>query len=199
VFLMLCMTVNGQITYGLKAGINYSTIGGGSAKEADEVNALIGPHGGAFAQYKFRDNIAVQGELLGSYQGANAKVSRMVGTTMVDVDQNFKLAYILLPVMVQFYPMPNLRLEWGPQIGYNMTKDILITANVRLEGDLQRYEQRMDDLHKWDFALNAGMGYEFTESWAAVFRYSHGFTSLDKTGEYDFQNRVISLSAEYRF
>ena len=193
-----------EMDFGLKGGINFSTLSGESTKNREgrqtSVDAKTGFYVGAFMNYELNGKWAVQPELLVSYQGANIEIQRWEGIP-VEAKGDVAMPYILLPVMLQFEPVDKLILELGPQVGLNLSKEIKVKGKVELNDETIDLEERIKDVAQFDFSLNAGVGYEFMDDFTAKFRFSQGLNSLDQRDFEPFElfNRVYSLGVEYDF
>jgi len=96
-------TASSPVRFGLKAGLNVSTLSG------DGMKSKAGFYGGVFANIPVAQDFSVQPEVL--YSGMGAKD---------DYDSNTKLNldYIAVPVMFQYNALPNLYFEAGPQFSF---------------------------------------------------------------------------------
>jgi hypothetical protein len=162
----------GSFRAGLKAGLNFASMNYTDGK----IMTAFG--GGFFGQYKFA-NMAIQPEVLFSMQGSD--VEGYSGSA-------FRLNYISIPIMIQYFVMPGFAIEAGPQLG------IMLTGKA-LGVDVKKY------LNTIDFALNVGISYELPNfPLGFFFRYSLGFTGIIKDAKDDAgTNRVMQLGAFFKF
>jgi len=168
VILSASVIANAQFGYGIKAGMNLAALNGG---EVDKMKA--GFQAGVFGQLKIA-NFAIQPEVLFSMQGGAA------GSASLNMN------YINIPVMLQYYLIPGLALEAGPQFG------LLLSAKA--EG-----EDIKDAFKTTDFGINFGASYKLPLLPLGVFaRYSLGLTNLDKIAD-DGKNGVIQVGAFLKF
>jgi hypothetical protein len=165
-----------EVKFGVKAGLNLADLGG---DDADGVDSKIAFHVGGLAEIKLSDKFAIQPELLYSAQGGEVEGGK------------YNFDYILLPIMAKFYPIKQLSIEAGPQIGF------LVSGKVKPDsGDSIDVK---DDLKSTDIAANLGVSYNFTDNISAGLRYSLGLTQVTDEGDFDIMNNVFSLSAAYKF
>ena len=164
---------------GLKAGANFSNFTGGEFRDIDK-KTLVGFHGGAFINFGFGDHLSLQPEVLFSTQGAKLKES----TT----EENFKLSYINVPVMVKYRFTGGFYLEAGPQIGFKVSEDI---PNTTIK----------DFAKSTDLSVGAGLGYHSDMGLGIGARYVAG---ISKVGDFDgsdidpdFRNSTIQVSLFY--
>jgi hypothetical protein len=177
---------NAQETrFGVKGGLNISTVGG----DAEGVSSLVGFHVGGFAEIKIIEKLAIQPELLFSTQGAKEK--------FFGESYNTNLNYINVPVLAKYYITDKFTVEAGPQIGF------LVSAKSD--------DEDVKDLYKSiDAGFNIGAGYNFTENLSVGVRYYFGLSNIydveedyedieDFVDSYRVTNNVFSLSLAYKF
>lgn len=170
------VSVQAQLKFGAKVGLNIANVTG----DIEDTKAKIGPLFGVFAMYSVSDKLAIQPEVLYSMQGC--KVDVFEGEEI-----DIKLDYILVPIMVKFYPVSGLSLQAGPQFGF-------LTSAKMDDEDMK------DDVKKFDLALNLGAGYELENGLGLDLRYSLGLTDANKAEEMgEAKNGVFSIALSYSF
>ena len=176
--------VNAQTAqFGFKAGLNISNQSykvGGNTLDGESV---YGVQAGIFVEIKASEKLTVQPELLFSTQGS--KLSTPQGKA------SFDLNYVIVPVMVKFYPASKLFLEAGPQIGF------LTSAKAGLgsmSGDAKEVFETTD------FALNLGLGYNITNEFSAGVRYNLGLSNVAKNNDsgLDMKNSGFLIGIAYK-
>jgi len=182
IFLVLALAVSATISnaqlfqLGIKGGLNVSNFTGGNF-EAVKKKALVGVHAGAYLKFRFA-NFAVQPELMVSTQGA--KIDSLPGVF------DWKITYINVPVMLQYYFNRSFYLELGPQVGFVTNQDF---ANSTIE----------DFANDLDLSIAAGFGLRSKTGLGIGARYNAG---LSKVGDFspsngidpDFKNGVMQVS-----
>ena len=204
-----------DIRYGVKGGGNLATIAGDFG-ENDTFHPLgtgnarlkVGFHIGGLAEIMLSQGFALQPELLFSSQGYKTD---FLDDDVKNIDNNVTLNYVHMPIMAKLFPIENLAIELGPQVGF------LISA--KNEGidywndlpDNDQVKQKAKDLYKGvDFGLNFGVSYELYSGLFFSARYNLGLTKVDddsfyyNSGEitsskFSRKNRVIQLSAGFMF
>ncbi len=178
VFALSVQFVSAQhFQFGLKAGANISNFTGGNF-DAVKKTALVGFHGGLFMRFKFA-SFGLQPELMVSSQGA--KLDSISGGTTT-----WKVTYITVPVMAQYYIRGGFYLEAGPQVGFKASDDY---GSSTLE----------DFAKGLELSAAAGFGYRGKAGFGLGARYTAG---LSKIGDFtpsngvdpDFKNAVIQVS-----
>ena len=178
------IAVNAQeIKFGVKAGPQITNLTGDDMY--DDADSKFGFHAGVYANIKFGgDQFAFQPELLFSTQGAK--------TDILGEDFKFNLTYLNVPLMVKWYAYEGFNVEFGPQVGFNMS--------AKVKGELlgESFNEDIDDIETIDFGLNIGAGYELESGINFGIRYGLGLTEITKEGEGP-KNSVFSLSVGYAF
>lgn len=164
---------------GVKAGANFSNFTGGNFENIKK-STLVGFHGGGFINFMFGNHLSLQPEVLFSTQGAKLKESGN--------EENFKVSYVNVPVMVKYRFDGGFYLEAGPQIGFKVSEDIP--------------DNSVKDFAKsTDLSVAAGLGFHSNMGLGIGARYTAG---LSKVGDFnaseidpDFKNSVIQVSLFY--
>ena len=190
-----------EIKYGVKAGLNLSTLTGDVAYY--DVKSKAGFHVGGFAEFKITDKFAVQPELLYSTQGGKISFSSSDDFSYTNDKRDIKLGYLNLPVMAKYYIIPGLSVEAGPQVGFLLSakNEYQIYSSVSEDLSGSGEEDIKDDSKSVDFGFNLGAGYEFTENIFVQARYNLGLSSIneDSDSDIDVKNGVLQLSFGYKF
>lgn len=181
--LLLIVAIFGSITtsaqtfqLGAKAGANISNYTGGDIKS----NSMVGFHVGAFLNLGLGKNLSIQPEAIISSQGAKLE--------QAGNEENFKVTYLNLPVMVKYRFDGGFYLEAGPQFGFKLD------SNTPDEG--------LEDFAKSsDVAAAVGLGYHGASGLGIGARYLAGLTKVGDVvdGENidfdpDYKNSVIQVS-----
>lgn len=183
-----------EVKFGVKGGINLSTLTG----DVENASSKVGFQVGGFAEIKLSDKFSVQPELLYSLQGVKFKDSE-IGFATTETTDN--LSYLNIPVMAKYYVAEKFSLEAGPQIGF------LLSAKSDFSGfdgdeDFSGDIDTKDFYKSIDFGVNFGAGYDFTENLSAGLRYNLGLSNIAETVEgenFKQKNSVFSLSVGYKF
>jgi len=173
-----------QTRFGIKGGLNLSTVVGGDVENA---KTLVGFHVGGFAEIHVVEKFFIQPELLFSAQGAKAEVD-------FGNDANVKLNYLNIPVLAKYYIVDKkFSVEAGPQLG------VLLSAKVEDE-DIKDFTRSVD------LGFNIGAGYSFTDNLSVGLRYTIGLSPLsdkdiDDSDDYfnSAKNSNLALSLAYKF
>jgi hypothetical protein len=173
-----------DIRFGAKAGLNLAThVGDGT----DIVSNRTAFHIGGIAEIQIMDKLFLAPEILYSAQGSKEKDTFFEDT--------YKIDYLIIPVMVNYYVAENFSLNAGPQLG------ILLRAKVDFEEDGTKFtidsREYYSDL---DLSLDIGAGYRLGNGLFFQGRYNIGLTNvLDSAIQLKQQNSVFQISAGYMF
>lgn len=168
-----------RLSFGLKAGANYSNY-----TNADfNTDAMVGFHAGGIVNFKLFKGLSIQEEFLFSSQGAKVKGD-------VFGNENVKVYYITVPLLLKYRTGPGFFIEAGPQVGMRAKEEIgntPVTAFAK----------------KLDLSAVGGLGYQSKAGLGFGVRYVAG---LSRVGDFqlsnvnpDFRNSVIQASVFYIF
>jgi hypothetical protein len=176
-----------KINFGIKAGLNVSMLTGNANEIMSSNNGFFA---GALLELKILGKIAIQPELLFSTQGAKFESKDLTYATTT------KMNYIILPVMVKYYPVAGLFVEAGPQAGF------LISAKKDIDNritNVSTSENIKEATKDFDMSINAGVGYDILDKVVAQVRYCIGLTNTSTLANTDIKNGVFQLSVGYKF
>ena len=165
-----------NLHFGIKAGVNFSSVNG---DDFDETDGVTGFQAGAVAKIGFSELIALQPEILFSAQGYSG------GDTKV------RLGYINIPVMADFTVVKGLSLQGGPQFGFN------VISGYKEDGDEYQHFDDSDTFETFDVGVGIGAQYVLPINLFFQARYVVGFSDIAK--DYDGKNATLSFSAGYFF
>jgi hypothetical protein len=163
------------IQFGVKGGVNFSTVNNGSDNDADHHTSF---HVGALAHIHLNRHFALQPEVMYSAQGVEYNNNR-----------RDKLNYINLPVLGQYMFANGLRLQTGPQVGF-------LTSAKSESGNHET--DFKSSLKKTDFSWSFGTGYLTKFGLGIDARYNLGLTDISKNNS-DMKNRVWQVGLFYQF
>jgi Outer membrane protein beta-barrel domain len=183
--------------FGVKGGINIANqIFGGSTPNPTP-SSIIGYNIGALVEIKLSDDIALQPELFYSREGAKFNLTLPVNGIIYNTQNEFDIRYINLPLILKYYASKEFCLEFGPQIGFLTSADLI----TKVQG--QSITQNAKTLfNSNDFGLNFGLSNNFNSNLFLQGRYNFGLSNIAKTESGDdsiIKNRVISFSLGYKF
>jgi opacity protein-like surface antigen len=156
-------------SFGIKGGLSFTTLSG---DDADAFKGYTSFHIGVLKEFILLQNVSLQPELLFSTQGAAIKGE----------DEDYKLNYFTLPVLVKVYLNDDFSIHAGPQFG-------LLAGETKHVTDI--------DSKTFDISAAAGIEYALSESFFVQARYCRGINSI--TDDADIKNSVVQLSIGFLF
>ena len=135
----------GQWSIKPMAGINLATM-----TKTDDSKMRVGLAAGAELAVGAAENFEVSAGVLYSMQGVKGK-GDIAG---VNVDETFKLDYINIPILANFYVTRGLAIKAGVQPGFNVKKKAKVEAGGVSE------EATIDDVKGFAFSIPVGLSYE---------------------------------------
>ncbi len=179
-FIGFALLAQGPAKFGLKAGVNISSL---NIQDFDDNDSRIGLHIGALAHIHLgtAEQWALQPEIVYSQEGAKLKTQS--GTTTV------KLDYVNIPVMIQYMFDNGFRLEAGPQLG------LMVNSKYDANGS---EEDADDDFKSTNVSLGFGLGYLSKSGFGVGGRYNLGLSNIGE-GVNDVKGRTLQLGIFYMF
>jgi len=189
------VTAFAQLSFGVKAGLNYNNLHLKQSSSAssrildDGADPNLSFHAGIFTKIPLSDKFSFLPEL--QYIRKGYKFTYISG--------HLNLNYLEMPLIFSYSPVKLVGLELGPGIAYRLA--------AKRHSDGHTYDLSNVFDKKFDINLNAGAHFYITEKLSVGARYSYGLISCeetfftgdgihgDKSREY---NRNILLSAYYK-
>ncbi|WP_378174522.1 porin family protein [Aquimarina sp. SS2-1] len=196
-----------KVRYGIKGGANLSTITG--REIFDKNNPRISFHAGGVIEIPLSEVFSLQPELLYSQQG-----SRFVQTielrdganeepVLLDINYDFNLNYITVPLLAKYYVSERFNFNLGPQIAYLLTAKEKNNFPTQTQGESETQNDIKDGYKDLDFSVKIGAEYYFKSDIFLGVSYGLSLTKINKfenTIEDNAQrNSVFQLSIGYKF
>ena len=156
-----------QAQFGIKGGFNFSNLKGDGA---DNFNVLTNWHIGGLYEIRANNIISFQPELIYSVQGAKLR------------NDEYKLNYFNVPLMLKVYVTDGFNLQAGPQFGMLLSES----------DNFSRFKSET-----FDFGITGGLEFFLTDGLFIQARYYHG--TKDVTERSDLKNTVVSASLGFIF
>jgi len=166
-----------RITYGIKAGLNFTGFHTDNGTNSD----LFGFNIGGVAKTDLNKTFGLQGELNLNSKGGIYRFP------LTSNNPEIRLTYINLPILLKTHITRKFNFEIGPEFGF------LVGQKAKQNGTT--FE--IDDVPTVDMNVNAGLSYEFEKGIFIQGRYGYGLTELFENS--DYKNSCISISLGYFF
>ena len=210
--MMVAMSANAQVEEGEfylipKAGVGIADLTGklfDPTKSETNYDATLRPIttfvGGIEGEYGINDKVSLSAGILFAMQGSKTK------DNMFKIKEN----YINVPLMLNYYPIPNcgLAIKAGAQVGFTIRKritidgmeysaDYIVARNywgrpVYVESELSK------QFNKVDLAIPVGISYEFSNIVLDA-RYNIGLINVMKDDPENSKNRLWQFTLGYKF
>jgi len=198
----LSLTSKAQVSFGIRAGINFQNINGedGSGHKLD-YKLKSGFHIGVNAELGVAPDFYVQPGLLFSTKGARVELP--------GDDEKIKLSYLEVPINVLYKRTlgpGKLLLGFGPYIGIAVAgkdKRGSTSQDIQFKNDVSATESK-PTLKRMDFGGNLLAGYELSSKISVQLNAQLGMTNLapkingNKT-DIKYKNTGFGFSVGYRF
>ena len=168
----------GQLTIQPKVGVNIANI-----TDSDGADPRIGLAAGAEFEYGLTDNIGLSAGVLYSMQG--------VKTTIVDDDCTWKLDFLNVPILANFYVAKGFAVKLGVQPGFKLS------SKAKFKGSGGSKEVEVEDgVKSVDLSIPVGLSYQYQN---IVFdaRYNWGVTKI--VNDVDSKHSVFQITVGYKF
>lgn len=184
-FLLISVSSHGQIAFGIKGGLNLTTLDVRDPELSYE--SRTGYHAGIFLRTSF-GKVALQPELLLFTQRGQVK-SSFFGTAQ----ESF--TYLSVPVLLKFYPVGGLNIQLGPQFGF------LLDGEREYDTFFGSGTQDITDHYKnSDVSVSLGAGYDFDFGLGLDVRYNIGVKDINDAADgQEARSRIFLLSLGWDF
>jgi hypothetical protein len=178
--------VNAQVGFGIKAGLNNSTLGGDGADLSGK-KSNTGFNVGVIVAIPLSTNFVFQPEIMYS---ANQGMEFRPTTTS---ETNYNLNYVNIPLMLKYKSM-GFYGEAGPYFGFLTSGKIKTkTGSSTTESDIK------DSFDGTDMGVALGTGYVMKCGLGFGVRYNMGLQNIYDATSPEFKNRYWQVNLIYMF
>ena len=200
----------GQITLKPTVGLNIA-----SMTKIDGSKVRPGFIAGVEAEYGVSENFGITAGIFYSQQGVKGNdeadidlddfkelgIDLGVGILKIKGKETYKLDYINIPIIAQYYPMKGLALKAGIQPGFCVNKKYKVegsvTVNPTAESTSFNEEYKINEgVKSFQFAIPVGVSYEYA-NFVLDTRYNIYLTKALKG--IDSRHSVFSFTLGYKF
>ena len=194
----------GKISYGVRAGLNISNIGGkyGPAQDLD-LNSRVGFQFGGVVDLPITNGFYVQPGLLFTTRGAKEEIG--------GYKEKLRPMYLQIPVLGSFRAdvsqSGNVQVNVGPHFAFGLGgKEVYDDGETTVKSPFFGKSSENEDhfgAKRFDFGLTFGAGVTFKEHYYVGIAYDLGLVNMaieDEWGkEAKFHNRNFSIQIGYNF
>lgn len=175
-------------TFGPKVGVDYTHYWGKDAEHGGQFNYQAG----LFFEYRMANKFAIAPELVFAAQGGKFDTN-ILGVTYKETDH---VNYINVPVMLKYYVIPELSIDFGPQVGFNIYSKNTRELKAGSESFKETFDMK-DNTKTVDFGLGLGLTYNIAKDVFVQGRYTMGMTDVFEHSNGKNGNAQIAIG--YRF
>ncbi len=184
--LLSAVAVHAQVSFGIKAGFNNSTLGGDDADLSGK-KSNTGFNFGVMAAIPISTNFVFQPEIMYS---ANEGMEFRPTTTS---ETNYNLNYVNIPLMLK-YKSSGFYGEAGPYFGFLTSGKVKTkTSTTTTETDIK------DSFDGTDMGVALGTGYIMKSGLGFGVRYNMGLQNIYDATSPEFKNRFWQVNLIYMF
>jgi len=174
-------TTKSDGNFGIKGGLNYSTVTKGDFDEGSDPRTSF--YVGFYSEIPLVKNVfSIQPEFIYSRQGFENNFS-VLGNNYKTI---YKIDYINMPILAKIYLGKTLAIEAGPQFGLKINENIE-TNNSSTE---------TNDVNSFDTALAAGVSLNFDSVFISG-RYTYSLNEVVKDS--NAKNSVFQIGIGFKF
>ena len=175
----------GQITLKPMAGINLATM-----TKTDDSKLRVGLAAGVEAEYGLAEDLGVSAGVLYSMQGVKG-TTNIAG---VKIDQTYKLDYINIPILANYYIVKGLAIKAGIQPAFKVTSKAKFEGSY--SGSIMSEEENIDGTKGFYLSVPFGLSYEISNVVIDA-RYNLGVTKAIK--DVDCKHSWFTFTLGYKF
>lgn len=174
-------TAKSDSNFGIKGGLNYSTVTKGDFDEGPDPRTSF--YVGFFGEIPLVENVfSIQPEFIYSRQGFENNFT-ILGT---NYKTTYKIDYINVPILAKIYLGKTFAIEAGPQFG--------LKINENVESDDSSSDR--NDVNSFDTAIAGGISLNF-ESMFISGRYTYSLNEVVKDS--NAKNSVFQVGIGFKF
>lgn len=192
-------TVSAQdISFGLKAGVNFSKLYSDDDVYNDMSEGSTGFHLGALVEFPISDKISIQPEFLFSQVGDTFSSATIGDDEIINEDTYIKINYFSIPLIVKYYATDTFFFEAGPQMDFLTSADGRTYTSNHFETEINE-EDVEDRLETNNYGFNIGAGYKATNGVFINARYVIGLSDVTKNVFTSYKNNEFQFSVGFMF
>lgn len=202
-----------QVTpsFGVRAGLSSATLQGDAVNNLQSLldfsNGMVttgsrtGFFAGTYAIIPVDNMISIEPGIYYSQKGYELKGDLNIkGLDFLGANAKAKLNsdYIDIPVMLKAN-IDGFQLFAGPQVSYLMKAQLQTTAGVLGINLLNTTLDATNQFNRWDMAVSAGVGYQFSGGVNIMAAYDHGLSKVDAGKNLNSYNRAFKIGIGLSF
>lgn len=193
------------ITYGIKAGVNFSEISATIQNLTASSKSLTGFHVGGVIDFGYKSFSIQPGILYTTKGGSSSDVVDGSGQSSGANASKITLNYLEIPVNFLYHTAAgkgSVFIGGGPYVGIGLSGSApIVDDNGQATGQTQsvHFGSTANDLANPDFGINLLGGYQFTNRMILSAGYGFGLANLSNETLVKIHNQGLSFSIGYFF
>ncbi len=194
-------TSSQETNFGVKAGLNYSSIVGDLT---DGITFRFSGHGGVFLEIVFSEKFGFQPELLYSSQGFqfSSDLFAIDGNDPADGNKfrtNVQLNYLTVPLVAKFSLNERYSVEFGPQFGFLLNQVTKIKNLDESNDSLSNGRSTISGNFQSDYGMAVGLGMRLNEEFSLSPRVYLGLRNRLNGIEGNLQNYNVAIQVSLNY
>lgn len=187
-----------QTHFGVKAGYSLSSMKWKSSIGDLKFDSKSYFYVGGFAEHKFNEKFAVQGEVIYTELGGQMEeeLTQFVGNQLITVgmaEYKFKYPQIQVPVSAKYYFVNNFNVLGGFNLAFNINP--VVKSNFLMNGS---DEGKLENAKTLNISPFLGAEYLFDNHFSVDARYNFGLFNANNSG-FDNRTGFLQIGLGYRF
>jgi Outer membrane protein beta-barrel domain len=210
--LILLSTAKAQVSYGIRAGVNFSKWSGDDIQVVqdivDKTNGYITTHGarslhaGGYVSIPISKGLSFEPGLQYSKKGYALRGDLKIDALKflgVNAGAQVQSHYIDMPLLLRVNVAKGLSIYGGPQVSYLVRSSLNAKVGVLGINLFNKGFGITDRFNRVDMGLAGGIGYQLNNGLNIQAGYDYGLTKLNKNDTYNAHNSVIKVSVGFTF
>ncbi|PIE97595.1 MAG: hypothetical protein CR961_01850 [Polaribacter sp.] len=189
-----------QTTFGIKAGLNYSSfIDSKNDQSITYYEGKVGFYAGGFISFKINEKLSLRPELLYSKQnsyfmtnGLHIIVYNIGGVyAITSREGTIKESMLYVPIILEYKLNEKVYFGFGPQLGYSLSKELEKIENTNIETHSNTIKENINS-EVFEIGMGVEMGYSINKNCQVSARYNYGINKRQNSN-----TSIIQLGISY--
>ena len=165
-------------SFGIKGGLNYSTVSKGKFEEGPDPRTSF--YIGFLGEIPLVENVlSLQPEVVYSRQGFETNVQPILGSKY---KVTYQIDYVNVPILAKLYLGKIFSIEAGPQFGFKVSEKTESSNNSSLENNVKSFDTAIAAGVSFNFSEGAFISGRFTQSLNEVIKDSNSKNMVFQVG-----------------
>lgn len=210
--LVLSVSLNAQVRFGIRAGVNFSKWAGSDLQVIEDLlektdgyvvtKGKTGFHVGGYLDIPISEVFSFEPGLQYSKKGYSIQGDLQIPVLKLialNAGARVQSHYIDMPLYLKANPVKGFTVYAGPQVSYLVRSTLNAKLGVLGISIFNRGFGITERFNRVDLGVSGGVGYQFDNGLNLQAGYDYGLSKLDKNDNYDAYNRVVKVSLGYTF